>query len=131
MLVAIAVSQEAVMPDSYKTAWQAVQEEPPDKLYSRDGDCLCALFLSVLGGEGHHAVFKFFDPAVGNGHPVGVASQVFENMFGAFDRVAHTDHPIFCIQHILEVALGCACKFERTGFADMPQALDELAAKDL
>jgi hypothetical protein len=33
------------------------------------------LFLLVLGGEGHHAVFKFFDAAVCNGHPVGIACQ--------------------------------------------------------
>ncbi len=63
-----------------------MQEKAPDKLYRRDGDCFCALFLSVLGGEGHHAIFKFFDATVGNGHPVGIACQVFENMFWALDR---------------------------------------------
>ena len=126
----MAIGQEAVIADSDKTAWQAVQEEAPDKLYGRDGDCFCAFFLSVLGGEGHHAVFKFFDAAVGNGHPVGIASQVFENMFRALDRVANTDHPIFCIQHILEVGIGLACKSERTGFADMIKAFDELGSKN-
>jgi len=107
-----------------------VKEEPSDKLHGRDGDRFCPLFFSVLSGEGDHTVFKLCDAAVGNGHPVGIACQVFENLFGVLDRVAHTDHPVFCIQHVLEVAIGSTCKFDRTGFADGIQALHELTAKD-
>ena len=69
------------MPDSDKAPWQAVQEKPPDKLHSRDGDSVYSLFFAIFGREGYHAVFKFFDPAVGNGHPMGIACQVFDNMF--------------------------------------------------
>jgi hypothetical protein len=53
-----------------------------------------------------------------------------EIKFRAFDRVAHTDHPIFCIQHIFEVAIGFTCKFERTGFVDPLQSLYELTTED-
>ena len=118
------------MPDSDKAFWETVQKKAPDKLHSRDSDRFCPLFLSVLGGEGDHTVFKFFDAAVGNGHPVSIACQVFEDMFRALDRLAYTDHPVFCIQHFFEVTVSSACKFECTGFADMLKALHELTAKD-
>jgi hypothetical protein len=38
-------------------------------------------FLSIFKGEGHHPVFKRLDAAVGNGHPVGIAGQVFQHVF--------------------------------------------------
>ena len=56
------------MPDSNKAFWETVQEEPPDKLYRRDGDCFCPFFLTVFNGKEYHAVFKLFDAAVGNGY---------------------------------------------------------------
>jgi hypothetical protein len=115
------------MSDSDKASWQAVQEEPADKLHRRDGNRFCPLLLSVFCTEGDHAVFKGFDAAIGNGHPMGITRQVFNNKFRALDRVAHTDHPVFCIQHVFEVAIGSACKFDGTGFADMLQFPHELA----
>ena len=117
------------MPDSDKAPWQAVQEEPADKLHRRDGDRVYSLFFSIFGREGHHAVFKVFDPAVGNGHPVGIACQIFQNMFRTLDRLAYTDHPALFIQHVPEVVIGPACKFDVAGFADMLHFLNELTAK--
>ena len=118
------------MPDSDKTPWQAVQEEPSDKLHSRDGDGFCPLLLSVFGTEGDHAVFKFFDAAVGNGHPMGIACQVLKNIFRTLDRLAYTDHPALFIQHVPEVVIGPTCKMDHTGFADLLQFLHEFTAKD-
>ena len=73
------------MPDSDKTFWETVQKEPSNKLHRRDGDRFCSLFLSIFSGEGHLAVFKFFDAAVGNGHPVGVAGKIFEDLLWALE----------------------------------------------
>jgi hypothetical protein len=33
----------------------------------------------VLVGEGYLAVFKFLQPVVGDGHPVGITTQVIED----------------------------------------------------
>ena len=83
------------MPDSDKALWQTVQKKAPDKLHSRDGDYFGPFFLTVLCGEGYHAVFEFFYAAVGNGYSMGVACQVFQDMFRAFDRLADTDQLLF------------------------------------
>ena len=72
------------MPDSDKALRQAVQEEPSNKLHCGDCDRFHLVFLPVFGGEGYHAVFKFFDAAVGNGHPMGIACKIFKDMFRAF-----------------------------------------------
>ena len=46
------------MPDSDKPLRQAVQQEPSDELHGADGDRLGAVFLSVFGAKGYHAVVK-------------------------------------------------------------------------
>jgi len=66
-----------------------VQKEPSDKFHRCDGDCFSSLFLSILKGEGNHAIFNLFDAAVGNSYSMGIAGQVFDDMFRAFDRLTH------------------------------------------
>jgi len=97
-----------------------VQEEPSDKLHCGDGDRFCLVFLPVFGGEGYHAVFKFFDAVVCNGHPMGIACKIFKDVFRAFYGITHTDHPVFRIQFVLEVLIRIAGKvnlFIQTGMA--------------
>jgi hypothetical protein len=48
------------MLDSNKDLGQAVNQEASDKRYGGDFDRRCADFVSIFGGEGHHAVFKAF-----------------------------------------------------------------------
>ena len=83
-----------------------------------------------MGGEGYLAVFKLFDATIGNSHPVCIAGKIFENLFRALDRVANADYPVFGIQHVRELAICSAFKFNRTGIAFIFQALHELTPKD-
>ena len=90
------------MPDSDKSPGQAVEQKPSDKFHRSDGDRFGAVFFSVFGAKGHHGVFEGFDAAVGNRHPVGVASQIFKDVLGLFDRIAHRDHPCFGKQGVFD-----------------------------
>jgi hypothetical protein len=50
---------------------------------------------------------------------MGIAGQVFEDMFRAFDRLTHANYPVFGIQLVFKVAKRPTYKFEQTGFAGM------------
>ena len=108
------------MSDSDKALGQAVQEEPSDKLHCGDGDGFHLVFLPVFGGEGYSAVFNGSDATVCNGHPMGIACQIFKDMFRTFYGITNTDHPVFRIQFDLEVLIRIAEKvnlFIQTGMA--------------
>ena len=85
------------MPDSDKSLGQAVKQEPSDELNGSYRDLFNTVFLSIFRFESHHTVFKTSDTTIGNSDPVGVARQVFQNVFRPFDRIAHIDNPLFFI----------------------------------
>ena len=70
---AVSIGQEPVMPDSNKSLWQTVKQEPADKLNRRDRDGYDFIFLSIFGVKGYPVVAKSRDAAVGNGHPMGTS----------------------------------------------------------
>jgi len=86
------------MPDSDKALGQAVKQKPSDEFNGSYRDLFAPIFLSVFDVEGHHTVFKRRDSTVGNSDPVGIACQVFQNVFRPFDRITHIDNPLFFIQ---------------------------------
>ena len=115
------------MPDADKTPGQAVKQKSANELHSRNRERFRPLFFAILISEGHHAVFQRLDAAVGNGHPVCVAGQVFQHMPGIADRIAHIDDPGLFIQsgfQRIEVMIG---KFE--GLAGIFHPLHKLAAE--
>jgi len=107
----VPVSQKPVVADSVKAFGQAVQQKPADKRHRGDGDRFGAVFLSIFSAEGDLAVFERLNAAVSNSNPAGVARQVLKDMFGSFDRLAYTDHPVFGKQGVFELAIPMAVKF--------------------
>ena len=116
------------MADSDKALWQAVEQKSSDKLHGADGNRLGAIFLSVFGSKGYPAVFEQLDATVCNGHPVGVACQLFKDMFGTFYGIAHSDDPVFGIQLVFKL-LVVIREFVFYVRADVVHLVDELAAK--
>ena len=82
MSLSVAIGQEPIVADSDQAGGQAVQQEPADKLHRADGDRLGAIFLSIFRAKGDSAVLKGLDTAVGDGHAVGVAGQVVQDLLG-------------------------------------------------
>jgi len=130
MGLSVAISQEPIVADSDQAGRQAVQQEAADELHRADGNGLGAVFLSVLGREGDHSIFKGSEAAVGNGHPMGIAGQVVQDLLRVFDRVAHTDHPVFGKQGGLQGLIPLRVAFEPLRLAGAVYKLHELAAED-
>ena len=126
----VTIGQKAIMPGSDKPIGQAVQQESSDELHGADGDRLGAVFLSVFGAKGYHAIVKRGDTAVCNSHPVGVSCQVLKDLFGLIDGIARTDHPFFCKKCVFEFFVPIGTKFRLLTFAKLTEALHELAAED-
>src|SRR5690606_9665737 len=72
-------SQQAVMPDAMKAAWQDMKQEAADELVGRKRHHLLsvrAVAAVVVVAEGDAALVEDDQPAVRDRDPVGVARQV-------------------------------------------------------
>ena len=118
------------MPDSDKSLGQAVKQEPSDELNGSYRDLFCLIFLSIFDFESHHAVFKRHDTTVCNSDPVGIARQVFQNVFRPFDRITHIDNPFFLIQPGFKLFVFTTGKFKILTLAGPAHKVHELAAKN-
>jgi len=115
--------------DSDKALGQAVEQKPADKLNGADRLVSGSVVLAILVCEGHGAVFEGQHSAVGNSHPVGVSSQVLKHILGAFDRIAHPDHPGLIIQRVFKLTVA-ASKIKFSTLKGTTGKLHELSAKD-
>ena len=105
----VAVRQQPVVVDAVEATGQHVQQKAAHELARIERHCLvarAALVAVVLPPEGHAALIKRDEPAVGDGHPVRVARQVRQHRLGAGERALGVDHP-------LALALRCQPAGER------------------
>ena len=88
------VGQEAKVTDAHEPIGEDVKKESPDKFHGRQchGFKLIPIF-SISVEEGNVAVFDSKDAMVGQGHPMGIASQVVENFFGRREGFFGIDDP--------------------------------------
>ena len=76
--------QKSKMPYFFESLGQHMKQEPPDELHSIKGHLLCRIVLgSVFPGKYHSTVFKGFDPVIGDGDSVSVASEILKYLFRA------------------------------------------------
>ena len=66
-------------------------------------DLLLAAVCIVAPAEGDATVFKGHETMVGDGHAMGVAGQVVENMFDAAERWLGVDHPVLAAEFLQEL----------------------------
>ena len=106
-----------------------MQQESSDELHGLYGDRYGFVCFSIFCVESHHAVIKGCDAAVGDGHPVGVAGNVFNHPMGFCDGRPDTDHPFMGVEFSFkrQVAISEA---EFASLNSATQIVDELAAKD-
>ena len=83
------------MADADQAVRQNVKQEPAQELMG--GNCQ-DLLLAAVGiippTEGDAIVFKSHEPMVRDGHAMGVAGQVVEDMLGAAERWLGVDDPV-------------------------------------
>ena len=53
--------------------------------------------------EAHRAIFKGCEARVGDSDPVGVTCQVFKDVLGLLNGLAHTDDPVVFIEFVFEL----------------------------
>lgn len=87
------------MPDLGKMVGQHMYQEAPYELTGSQAHLLLLVAIPVVTPlEGDHSVFKFQNAIIGDGHPVGIASEVFDHFTGVFERRLAVDDPFLLIQ---------------------------------
>ena len=96
---AVTVGKETVVADALKTGRQSVLQEAADELLGCDRDDLVFSAVAVvLPGVGDLAVVQGQQAAVGDGHAVSVAAEIFEDMLGTTKGWFGVDHPFLFAQ---------------------------------
>jgi hypothetical protein len=85
-----------------------VEQEAADELDRVESHDAAAVVMSGISpAKAHLSVVEAEQPPVGDGHAVGVAGQVLEDMFRSAEWRLGVDHPISPTQHI-EQGVKCA-----------------------
>jgi hypothetical protein len=91
----VGVRQEAEMADLDEAGRQDVKQEPADELDRVERQELLLIPVGrVSPAEGHVAIVHIEQAAIGDGHPVRIASQVLEDMLGIAEGRLGIDHPV-------------------------------------
>jgi len=91
----VGVRQESEMADLDEAGWQDVKQEPADELDRVERQELLLVPVGrVSPAEGHLAILHLDQAAVGDGHPVRIASQILEDMLGTAKGRFGIDHPV-------------------------------------
>lgn len=70
-----------------------MEEEATGKFMGGECDAFRFVLFSIPYGEGDVSVIDAFDPMVGNGDPMRIASEIFEDVFGATEGALEVDIP--------------------------------------
>ena len=134
-LFAEAVRQQAVVADAHEAFWQHVQEEAAQELYRVEGhDTLLAAVRIVPPAEADVLSVESGEAVIADGHAVGVAAEIAEDMFGTAERrlgidvpvlVAELLHELFEPRLIHEIG-GRAAANEQVLAVELPQSVEEL-----
>lgn len=94
-LSALAIGEESIVPDSHESVGEDVDEESPNELDRIEGHGARLMVMSVvLPLETDVAVLKGKEALVGDCDPVGVASEIFENLMRSPKGRLGIDNPV-------------------------------------
>ena len=127
------------MADAHEAWGKHMEQEAAQELLHRQGHQ--ALLVAVGGvspAEGNLAVLLADQTVIGDGHPVGVAAEITENMLRATKGWFAVNHPVVAKQGAEErgESLGIGQKLEVPVEAELAvgegllQSINELAAED-
>jgi hypothetical protein len=95
----VPIGEESEVADAYETFGKRVKQKAAQELLC--GQWHIALNVSmctISPTEGNLSIVKRDQPVVGNGHTMGVAAEIFENLFRAAERALAIDHPILTVE---------------------------------
>lgn len=136
----VGVRQEAEMADLDEAGRQDMKQEPADELDRVERQELLLIPVGrVSPAEGHVAIVHIEQAAIGDGHPVRIASQVLEDMLGIAEGRLGIDHPVQSLELSEESIEGsrllpsseCAAKPEFVSAIGAAEQHQELAPKHL
>lgn len=91
---AAAVGKKAEMTNPDQAPGQDVEQESTNEFGRRQGHQGRLVTLRViLPAKGHETVLQSHQPPVGDGHAVGIAGQIFEDLLGSAKRRFGVDDP--------------------------------------
>jgi hypothetical protein len=91
----MAVAQKTVMPDALETVLQDMQQEPTNEFVGLQGHGLLPVVIpTIFPGEGNLTVVDVEQTVIGDGHAMGIAAQVVEDVFGATEGWLGVNHPL-------------------------------------
>jgi len=96
----VAICKKAIMPDFDKSIGQRMEQKSSDKFNRIDGGLLDLFGFTIHVGKGYLAVVKRFQTMVGDGHPMGVAAQIFQYLFRVFNGIFQMNDPVFGLKGI-------------------------------
>src|ERR1700739_2152647 len=104
-LFAEAVGEQAVATDAHEAFWQHVEEEAAQEADGVEGhDALLAAVCIIAPAEADALTVKGGEAVIADGHAVGVAAQVAQDMFGAAEERLGIDVP-FLVAQLLDQSL--------------------------
>lgn len=105
---AVPVAQEAIVPDLDEPLGQDVQKETANELGSGQGhEFGLPVVLVVPPFEGYAAVFRGNDPAVGDRHPMGIETEIAEDVFRTGKGLLTVNHPFHSVKPVQKLLEGC------------------------
>lgn len=91
---AVAVGEQAVVPDAVKAVRQGVHQKAPDELARLERHRFTfAVLAIILPAEGHTTIGQRDQAAVGDGDAMSVAGEVGEHLLGAGEWTLGKNHP--------------------------------------
>ncbi len=97
------------MADALEAIGKDMHQETPQEFVGRQRHhSLLALVLIVLVSETDLSIFQLYEPVIGDGDPMCVASQIIQNFFGTTERRFGINYPspVAERRQILSEAIG-------------------------
>ena len=95
MLGAVAIGEEAIVPDPHEALGEDMEEKPTDEFLGREAHDLGLVPVGIVPPtEANLAVLAIQEAFVANGDPMGVAPEVAEHRFGTTEGGFGVDHPV-------------------------------------
>src|SRR5580658_1702761 len=93
---AVPVGEQSKVPNLDEAGRQGMEQEAADELSGLKSHRAASVVVpGVAPAKAHLSVLEADEPSVGDGDPMGVASQILQNMLGSAKRRLGVDHPGF------------------------------------
>jgi len=113
LFLPMGISEEAVIADAVESARENVQEEAADELVGRESHGFLLIVVAIVSpGEFYLTIFDIDDPMIGDGDPVGVATNVVHHLLWSGEGRLGVHGPID-VSHRIQMAVEAVEDFRR------------------